>query len=187
MNLNPIYATEWKADLFQCDEPWNINNLSEKHSIINVNAQCDRIPGVQSSFAIVGMEGTWFCAHTEDSDSASLNILKQGAPKIWYSIPHSDASKFEKLFYNLLGKKIQFKCDTVIRHKCFIIPPWVLAQHGIKFTKHVQRPGEIMFTLYGCYHFGLNTGFNVCEAANITSPKFLDFFSNTKLCKPPCW
>lgn len=176
-SLNPVYATEWRDSRIECDDDWNINKFTAKHSVINVNPFSDRIPGVQSSYVMVGMEGTWFCAHKEDSDMAS---------KIWYILPCKEADKFENLFRDLLGNLQNRMCPTVLRHKCFIIPPWVLAKHGIKFTKHIQRPGEIMFTMYGAYHFGYNTGINVCEAANITSPRFLQFFSKAKLCQQDC-
>lgn len=168
----------------QSNEPWNINNFNEKHSIINVNSRSDRIPGVQTSFVNVGMEGTFFCAHTEDSNIASVNVLLEGAPKVWYILPYKEAHKFRKLFGELEGGNMV--CKTSINHKCFVISPWILAKNGIKFTKHIQYPGEIMFTLYGAYHFGFNCGLNVCESANIASPKFAEFFSKASICKPPC-
>lgn len=127
------------------DEPWNFNNFTEKHSIINVNPLSDRIPGVQTSFVNVGMEETWFCAHKEDSDIASMNVLLQGAPKIWYIVPYEDADKYEMLFNELLGRKSTFKCQTPIRHKCFIIAPWILEQRGIKLIKHIQRSNDNVY------------------------------------------
>lgn len=162
-----------------------MNNFSGKHSILNVNPINDRIPGVQKPFGIVGMDGTWFCAHKEDNDLSSLNILLEGEPKVWYCVPPSEAEKFEELFKKL-SKRLGYKCDTVLRHKCFITPPWLLEQHGIKYTRHIQRPGEIMITTYKAYHFGFNTGFNVCEAMNIASPKFLGIYPDAILCKSKC-
>lgn len=184
--LNPVYATEWADSLHQNGDRWKINNFTEEHSILNVNAIEDRIPGVQSSFSIVGMRDTWFCAHKEDSDLASINRLLYGAIKFWYVIKPKDAAKFEKLFHNLLCDDFDYTCSTALRHKCFIIPPWVLDAHEITYTIYMQRPGEIMLTLYGAYHFGFNTGFNVCEASNIASPKYLNIFEYAKLCQPPC-
>lgn len=184
--INPVYTTEWQDSRIQQNDVWNINKFTENHSIINVNPVCDRIPRVQSSYVIVGMQNTWFCAHKEDHDMASMNILLEGAPKIWYILPQTEAAKFENLFNELLGKLKRRLCPTVLRHKCFIIPPWILAKNGIKFTKHIQRPGEVMLTMYGAYHFGFIAGLNVCEAANIISPRFLQFFSTAKLCGQDC-
>lgn len=186
-DLCPVYATEWVEGRIDDEDVWNINRFTEKHSILNVNPLYDRIPGVQSKFGLVGMEGTWFCAHKEDNDLASLNILLEGAPKVWYIIPLREAEKFENLFKELLGDLKDKMCPTVLRHKCFIIPIWLLDQRGIDYTKHVQHPGQIMITSYGAYHFGFNTGFNICEASNIASPKFLNFFSKAELCKSDCW
>lgn len=184
LGFNPVYSTDSEESLMKSDEPWNMNNFTEKHSIINVNSIDNRIAGVQTSFVNVGMQGTFFCAHKEDSNIASLNILLEGAPKIWYVLPYSQAEKFEQLFEELDGGK--FICKTSLNHKCCIIPPWILSKHGIKFTKHIQKPGEIMFTLYGAYHFGFNCGLNVCESANIASPIFINFHKKATLCKPPC-
>lgn len=182
---NPIYATDSEASLFGCDEPWNMNKFTVKHSILNVNEISDRIPGVQTSFNNFGMQGTWFCAHKEDSDISSMNALLSGHPKIWYIVPFSDADKFERLFKQL-AQGVSFGCETAFKHKCFIIPPWILQKHGIKFTRHVQYPGEIIITLYGAYHFGFNAGYNVSESINIASPKFIDFYNKVQLCVPPC-
>lgn len=187
MNSDPIYSTEWNESRIECDDEWNINKFTDKHSILNVNPISDRIPGVQSSYVMVGMEGTWFCIHREDSDIGSMNILLEGDPKIWYILPYKEAEKVEKIFKELLGDLQYEMCPTVIRHKCFIIAPWIMQKHGIQFTKHIQHPGEIMFTLYGAYHFGFNAGFNVCEAANIASPKFFQFISKVELCRADCW
>lgn len=100
----------------QSNEPWNINNFNEKHSIINVNSRSDRIPGVQTSFVNVGMEGTFFRAHTEDSNIASVNVLLEGASKVWYILPYKEAHKFRKLFGELEGGNMV--CKTSINHKC---------------------------------------------------------------------
>lgn len=104
---NPIYATEWTESRIDDKDEWNINGFTDKHSILNVNTKIDRIPGVQSSYVLVGMQGTFFCAHKEDNDLASINILLEGAPKIWYIIPQKHAEKFEKLFKDLLGIEIR--------------------------------------------------------------------------------
>lgn len=187
-NSIPMYATEWPGSAIQDDDPWNINNFTDKHSILNVNPLADRIPGVQSVFKIVGKKDTWFCAHKEDSDLASINIHLQGEEKVWYIIPPEDGEKFEELFNQLaLGEEFKLDCETALRHKCFIIPLWVLDQHQIRYTKYVQKPGEIMLTCYKAYHFGFNAGFNVCEAANIASPKFVNIFGKAKLCQSHCW
>lgn len=87
MNSDPIYSTEWNESRIECDDEWNINKFTDKHSILNVNPISDRIPGVQSSYVMVGMEGTWFCIHREDSDIGSMNILLEEDPKIWYILP----------------------------------------------------------------------------------------------------
>lgn len=136
--FSPIYATEWAESMTQDGDQWKINNFTEKHSILNVNPVEDKILGVQSSFAIVGMWDTWFCAHQEDSDIASINEHLHGAPKVWYVIARKDAGRFQKLFYDLLHGEFEYDCSTALRHKCFIIPPWILDIHGIDYKQQLK-------------------------------------------------
>lgn len=183
---SPVCATEWTESLFQNGDKWKINEFTEEHSILNVNAIEDRIPGVQLGFGLVGMRDTWFCAHIEDCNLGSLNQHLYGAPKVWYVIRPEDAAKFERLFHNLLSDKFEYQCWTPLKHKCFMITPWVLDSYEISYSLYVQHPGEIMLTTYGAYHFGFNTGFNVCEATNIASPKYVGIFEYAKICESSC-
>lgn len=51
----PLYAVEWQEDRIIDEDKWCINNFTEHHSIINVNSKQDRIPGIQSAYALVGV------------------------------------------------------------------------------------------------------------------------------------
>ena len=121
--------TEWTERRIRANDLWNINEFSEKLSILNVNPVHDRIPGVHRSFVIVEMDETWFSAHKEDSDLASINILLGGAPKIWY-ICHPEKLKiYFKMSRGVLSMNVAPSCDI----NASLFPPWLLAQHGIKF------------------------------------------------------
>lgn len=100
---NPLYAVEWQEKRIDDDDKWCIHNFTAKHSIINVNEHADRIPGVQPPYVLVGVQGTWFCAHIEDNSLSSINIMLEGAAKVWYVIPEKFAVKFENLVKKLLG------------------------------------------------------------------------------------
>ncbi|XP_031637256.1 uncharacterized protein LOC116349798 [Contarinia nasturtii] len=77
-------------------------------------------------------------------------------------------------------------CETVYRHKCFLVDENLLLKHHIKYTKLIQYPGEFIFTLYGAFHWGWNAGFNVCESMNLASPKFKKIYEEVSLCKATC-
>lgn len=127
---------------------------------------------------------TWFCLHCEDSDLASVNYLHCGAPKNWICVPKSERTKFERALMDVIETK--YECETVYRHKCFIVDEALLVKYGIKYSKIVQHPGEFIFTLYGAYHWGWNSGLNVCESTNLASPKFQKVYEEAVICESTC-
>lgn len=124
-NDDPIYGIDDEVSLFEKDDIWNMNNFSSEHSIIHGDI---KIPGVNTTFVNIGMQNTWFALHCEDSDLASMNLLHSGKPKIWYCVPKCYGPKLEKLVLDLVGD--QSKCKTVYRHKCFLVSPSLLKEHG---------------------------------------------------------
>lgn len=179
-----VYGLDSSESLFDANEPWNMNNFSEEHSIIHAK-NFVKIPGIHSSYVNVGMMGTWFAAHTEDSDAASINYLHTGAPKTWYCVPRQEAPKFEDVFCSLVSG-VDYACDSILKHKCFLIPPSVLQKYNIKFAKLEQNPNDLIFTSYGAYHFGYNNDFNVSESCNVASPKYHQIYANAKICPDHC-
>lgn len=184
-NKQPVYAINIRDTLFHEDEQWNFNNFGYQHSIIHDHQQ-NSMNGIQNSYINVGMLYTWFCMHCEDSDLASVNYLHIGEPKYWICVPRREAPKLTKLVNDLLNTNYKYSCPTVYRHKCFIVDEALLIKHGIKYTKLIQRAGEFVFTLYGAFHWGWNSGFNACESMNLASPRFRQIYEEALLCKPTC-
>lgn len=77
---------------------------------------------------------TSFCFHTEDSDLCSINYQHEGKPKIWYGVPDSEREKLHLLIKEIVSK-LNVECSQYVRHKRIMIPPSVLRQRGIKFTR----------------------------------------------------
>lgn len=75
---------------------------------------------------------------------------------------------------------------NIIYTKCFILSPEILLKEDIEFTIVIQNPGEIIFTLYGAYHWGFNGGFNVCESSNLASPMYKEIHSESVNCAKSC-
>lgn len=184
-NKQPVYAIDIRDTLFDENEPWNLNNFGYEHSIIHGHQQ-ELMNGIQNSYLNIGMLYTWFCVHCEDSNLASINYLHSGAAKHWICVAKSEGAKLEKLMLDVLNSKYQYSCNTVYRHKCFIVSESLLMKHGIKYTKVVQNAGEFVFTMYGAYHWGWNSGFNVCESMNLASPQFRNIYKEVVICKPTC-
>lgn len=202
----PIYPVEKDLSLYPDDwSYWRMNALTQNQSIIHQEGL--DFKGINKSFVYFGMMYTAFGIHHEDSNLGSLNILHGGAPKTWYGIASSYASAVEQIVNGATPKDII--CDYFIRHKCVLIPPSVLQRNGIEFSKvniilnatHltffivvlnlflkniflevVQEPGDMIVTLYNCYHQGFNNGFNWAEACNFATPEWLKYYDKTKLC-----
>lgn len=182
-----IYGIDSRESLFQDGDKWNMNKWTFQHSIINTfdkNNKLKRLRGIHNTYVNIGMASTWFPVHCEDSNLGSINFLHFGAPKKWYAVSYENARKLEKLLKNTIGD--QFACKEAWT-KCCVVTPDFLEKNRIPFVTATQEPGQFIFTLYQCYHWGVNTGINVCESSNLASPKFCIFFHHHEiLCPQTC-
>ena len=93
--------------------------------------------------------------------------MHEGAPKIWYSISHTQKEKMDEFIKNKYFATILKQPDLV--HRLTIhINPLELMKHGIKVYRVVQNPGEMIVTLPKGYHTGFSTGLNLAEAVNFS-------------------
>lgn len=135
--------------------------------------------GIHTPFIYVGEYLTSFAAHVEDGDLYSVNYNHSGAAKIWYIIPGEEGEKLEKLIFN----QTSHICKLYIRHKSILVPPSVLKEHGIKFARIVQKPGQYVIVFPRSYHMGFNCGLNIAEAINFATPNWLQFFEKFNICE----
>jgi len=77
------------------------------------------------------------------------------------------------------------KCKEFLRHKTILINPYLLKQKipDLIIHKVAQYPGEFIITSGGAYHAGFNWGFNIAEAVNFASTKWLEIFPTVNSCK----
>lgn len=125
----PIYAIDNEISLFPSNyTTWNLNKF-QGGSILSG----EEMKGINTSYTNYGMYQTCFPMHVEDSNLASLNILHHGAPKTWYGVPASMATKLENIAKDDISK--ESGCDLFIRHKSLLYPPSVLRENGVDFGK----------------------------------------------------
>ncbi|XP_055307723.1 uncharacterized protein LOC129571875 [Sitodiplosis mosellana] len=179
LKIEKLYATDNKGSWFSDDcNMWNLGKFSSNESLIHGEKEMD---GINTPYFYMGGPLTAFGLHLEDGDLNSVNYNHTGAPKIWYIIPEEYNDALEKLVQQFCGDKYT-DCSKYIRHKCVLIPPSILEENAIGFTRIIQYPGQYVITLSGGYHQGFNAGFNLAEAVNFGSNRWIQFLPKFENC-----
>lgn len=105
----------------------------------------------------VGMCFSTFCWHNEDHYTYSINYLHFGEPKCWYSVPGSNAEKFEKVMKQEVPELFEKQPDLLF-HLVTMLSPKILVENGVKVCLAHQRAGEFIVTFPQAYHAGYNQG-----------------------------
>jgi hypothetical protein len=111
----------------------------------------------------------------------SINYLHAGAPKYWYAIAPEHSKRFESLAQSHFVHAAR-DCPEFLRHKQNMLSPAILKKAGVPFEVQIQRPGDVIITSPGAYHFGVNLGFNVAEATNFGIPEWIPKGREAKVC-----
>ncbi|KAL0586012.1 hypothetical protein ABG067_004335 [Albugo candida] len=173
----PIYGADIEGSLFDSssNSTWNLNEL--KTILCRIE-----LPGVTRSMLYFGMWRAMFAFHTEDMDLYSINYLHHGKPKFWYCIPPHAASTFERAAQAMYPEKYH-SCHQFLRHKNSMISPNQLKAFGIPVYKTLQLEGEFVITFPTAYHSGFNLGFNIAEAVNFATLRWIPFGLRARVCK----
>ena len=173
---DPKYGADMVGSLFG-DDPassWNVNNLDSPLQLLG-----NDLPGVSNAMLYFGSWRAMFAFHTEDMELYSINYVHIGDPKSWYSIPPKYKVRFESAAQSYFPQEYR-QCRQFLRHKLYIFSPTKLKELGIEYNTIVQNAGEFVITFPGAYHAGFNHGFNIAEATNFATRKWL---SNGRLAK----
>lgn len=164
----PTYGADLQGSLFDDDvcEDWNLGHLD---TILDL---CPSVSGVHTPYLYVGMYGSLFCFHVEDADLYGINYLHMGAPKTWYTIPTSARGRFDALCQRLYPAHYD-SCKQFMRHKQGLVSLDVLRKHNIPYGRVTQLPGTFAIVFPGVYHCGFNQGFNVAEAVNFATLRWI--------------
>jgi jumonji domain-containing protein 2 len=139
---------------------------------------------VNKPYLYVGSWKTMFAWHKEDLDLGAINFLHYGKTKFWYAIARDDQHYLEKMAKMYFADNFA-KCNQFLRHKTTIINPYLLKKTfpQIKIHKVRQEAGEFIIVFPGSYHHGFNHGFNIAEAVNYATVKWLPMFLEAKSCR----
>lgn len=175
---DPMYGADMVGTLFGNDHAssWNINNLQTPLKIIGKN-----LPGVSNAMLYFGCWRASFAFHTEDMELYSINYLHYGAPKSWYSIPPKYKKRFEVMAQSYYPEEY-YQCSEFLRHKTSLISPSRLKDCAIPYHTAVQEKGEFMITFPGSYHQGFNHGFNIAEATNFATERWIEVARDARIC-----
>lgn len=176
----PLYGADVPGQsLFDKGVPWNLAKLP------GVLEEGLKVPlsGINNPYLYVGAWKTMFGWHKEDLDLNSINYNHYGKPKFWYCIPTSENKKLEDFAREHFGEGFA-KCKDYLRHKTTMINPYLLKQKipDLKIHKIIQYPGEFVITFAGAYHAGFNWGFNIAEAVNFATLKWLEILPTVTRC-----
>ncbi len=147
----------------EAQKTWNMNDMNYM-----LDDPSQRVDGITSSYTYFGAWRSAFAMHTEDMDLYSINYLHQGAHKQWYSIPPESGRALEQVLADHFPK-----CSAFMRHKTAVVSPAVLEKYDIPYTKTQQHAGEFIVTFPYGYHGGFNSGYNVAEATNFATKKWI--------------
>eukprot|EP00090_Calanus_glacialis_P045654 TRINITY_DN8622_c0_g1_i1.p1 TRINITY_DN8622_c0_g1~~TRINITY_DN8622_c0_g1_i1.p1 ORF type:complete len:637 (-),score=114.05 TRINITY_DN8622_c0_g1_i1:324-2234(-) len=175
---DPIYGADVPRSLIDNDQKiWNVGKKDPMFNTIG-----ERLTRVKDgAYLYFGMWKATFSWHIEDMDLYGINFLHYGAPKTWYCVPPKHGYKLEKAAQSLFpewGKH----CYNFLRHKVCMISPRLLAQRGIKVQKMVQEERDIIIVFPHAYHSGFNHGFNIAEASNFGTPRWIDHGKRHRAC-----
>lgn len=158
----------------------NLNEFTYAESFLHAEAIED-IEGIQKSNIYIGQFYTIFSFHLEYFNLGAISFLHYGKAKIWYVVPNYELEKLENLM-NSFGISSNVICKKLSKHKSLMVPPSVLKQNGIKFTRIIQKPNEFVVIFPGSYHSGLNCGNNIAEGINFGCDSWLEEYPKFTLC-----
>lgn len=154
-----LYTNNWYTKT-----GWNLNNLPNVEGSL-LRHICTPINGVNVPWLYVGMLFSTFCWHTEDNYLNSINFNHYGDAKIWYGIPGSSATEFEKVAKEHFP--LSFKESPDLLHAMNTqISPGLLQSNNIPIYKIIHEAGTFVLTWPKAYHGGFSSGFNIGEAVN---------------------
>lgn len=131
----PIYAKDQEFSLFNpIVETWNLNNLTPEDSLIHDYDCFPIMPGINTSYSYIAMDGTSFATHIENSNLYSINYMHRienfDGLKKWNVV----SKTYKNVLESTLKSVCQEMCNSPLRHKNIIVTPKILEMHKIPYS-----------------------------------------------------
>lgn len=175
--ISPIYGCDVDESMFdKYQKYWNLQNLNTFLKAIK-----DDVKGVNKPYTYFGMWKSTFAWHVEDMDLYSINYLHYGMPKTWYVVPPKYGYLLEQKAFELFPNVASW-CTNFMRHKTCLISPFVLDKLNIPYQRVVQEERSAIIVFPYAYHSGFNHGFNIAEAVNFASERWIEYGKRARQC-----
>ena len=173
-----VYGSDADGSFMDKDlRSWNLANLKSTLSHME-----EPILGISTPYSYFGALMTSFAWHTEDMDLMAINYVHYGAPKLWYVVPPKYGHLLESAAKRLFPEDGK-KCSKFLRHKNHLVSPKTMTELGIPFQKIIQEPGQFIVQAPYLYHSGFNLGFNMAEAINFATPRWIPYGRSARPCE----
>jgi len=177
---DPIYGADTPATLIDDDRKiWNTSTSKDGELFNDLGKRLTRVD--EGAYLYIGMWKTTFSYHIEDMDLFGINYHHYGAPKTWYCVPPSQAYRLERAADDLFPHWSKL-CKNFLRHKVCMMSPTLLATYGVTVHKVVQEERDLIVVFPHAYHSGFNHGFNIAEASNFGTPRWVEHGKRHRHC-----
>ena len=168
----PLYGADNAVTIMNTKSPWNLSHINSTLSKGIVR----NISGVNQPYTYFGSWKSFFAWHKEDMDLYGINYLHYGKPKLWYCLAPDQEIAFEEYSRKLFPDNY-YKCPEFMRHKTSLINPYLAIKNipSLKICKAEQNQNEFICVFGKAYHMGFNFGFNIAEAVNYATPKWIEY------------
>jgi len=176
-SVSPVYGCDVDGSVTDKDQKyWNTQKLKTILDEVDID-----VKGVNKPYVYFGMWKSSFGWHVEDMDLYSINYLHHGMPKTWYVVAPCNGHLLEKAAREIFPN-IASWCTNFMRHKTCVISPDVLEKFKIPYQKVVQEENNAIIVFPYAYHSGFNHGFNIAEAVNFATKRWIEYGKRAKQC-----
>ena len=91
------------------------------------------------------------------------------------------AHKLERLARRLFPQDAAV-CHNLLRHKSVLLQPALLEANGVTVHRVLQSAGQAIVVFPSAYHAGFNHGYNVAEAINFGTERWLEYGMKARGC-----
>ena len=92
------------------------------------------------------------------------------------------AHRLERLARSLFPQDAAV-CHNLLRHKSVLLQPALLERNGVTVHRVLQRAGQAIVVFPSAYHAGFNHGYNVAEAINFGTERWLEYGMRARGCR----